>query len=53
MTEMQMDLLFKAYILAKGGLGMVLEPEAYPVAHELAEQGWLERRFESDGEMSW
>ena len=32
---------------------MIEEPGRYPAAHELAEQGWLERRFEPDGAMSW
>jgi hypothetical protein len=30
----------------------VIEGWAYPDAHDLAEHGWLERRFEPDGEMS-
>ncbi len=50
-TEQQQEILTNAWLLTPKG--QVLEPWAYPDAHELAEQGWLERRFEPDGEMSW
>ena len=50
-TEAQQEILTNAWLLAPEG--QVLEAWAYPHAHELAEAGWLERRFEPDGEMSW
>lgn len=53
MTDTQLDLLSTAHLLAREGQGMVIKDTAYPDAHRLAEQGWLERRFEADGEMSW
>lgn len=52
-NETQQELLVNAYLLAREGKGQVIADHAYPDAHELAEHGWLERRFEPDGEMSW
>ena len=52
-TETQREILFNAWLLAREGNGQVLEDHAYPDAHKLAEAGWLERRFEPDGEISW
>jgi hypothetical protein len=52
-TETQREILFNAWLFARDGNGQVIEDWAYPDAHELAEMGWLERRFEPDGEMSW
>lgn len=52
-TEVQQDLLIAAWATARDGNGIVIEDHAYPDAHDLAELGWLERRFEPDGEMSW
>jgi hypothetical protein len=52
-TPIQQDLLVAGWATARDGNGLVIEDWAYPDAHELAEQGWLERRFEPDGEMSW
>jgi hypothetical protein len=52
-TDTQLELLTAAYATARDGLGVVIEDWAYPDAHRLAEAGWLERRFEADGEMSW
>ena len=37
----------------RDGNGQVVTDEAIPDAHELAEQGWLERRTEDNGDMSW
>ena len=48
----QLEILFRARMLGVGR-GQVLEGWAYPAAHELAEAGWLERRFQPDGELSW
>jgi hypothetical protein len=33
--------------------GIVTKHGYYPAAHELAEHGWLTRRFEANGDMSW
>ena len=52
-TETQLEILFNAWVLAREGNGQVIADDAYPDAHRLAEAGWLERRFEPDGEMSW
>jgi hypothetical protein len=38
---------------ASRGEGIVIESDAFPDAHELAELGWLERRFQPDGELAW
>ncbi len=53
MTPTQFELLFAAHMLARENRGMVIADEAYPAAHELAEHGWLSRRLEPDGELSW
>jgi hypothetical protein len=45
--------LIAAWATSRDGNGIVITDGAYPDAHELAEHGWLERRFEPDGEMSW
>jgi hypothetical protein len=54
-TDTQCDLPFAAWAITRDGSnkGMVLEANAYPDAHELAEQGWLQRQFQPNGEMSW
>jgi hypothetical protein len=53
LTAEQQEIAGNAYLLSLEGKGQVLEPHAYPAAQELAEAGWLERRFEPDGDMSW
>jgi hypothetical protein len=53
LTETQQEILFNAWVLAREGKGQVLEPWAHPDAHDLAEHGWLERRFQPDGELAW
>jgi hypothetical protein len=53
LTDTQCELAALAWTLARANCGMVLEHLAYPDAHELAEHGWLERRFEPNGDMSW
>jgi hypothetical protein len=53
MTEAQLEILHNAYLLHLEGRGQVVEDWAIPEAHELCEAGWLERRFEPDGELSW
>jgi hypothetical protein len=53
-TDTQQEILANAHLLAHdGGKGQVLEDWAFPDAHELAEHGWLSRRFEANGDMSW
>jgi len=52
-TGEQQEILYRAWVLAHDGKGQVLEPWAYPDAHSLAEQGWLERRIEPNGDVSW
>jgi hypothetical protein len=52
-NETQKDILYRAWLLARRGNGQVVTDEAIPDAHALAEAGWLERRFEPDGDMSW
>jgi len=45
---------FAACAAAQAGGGVVLDdPGLYVAAHDLAEQGWLERRFVTHGELSW
>jgi hypothetical protein len=53
LTPTQLDILTAAWAASRDGNGIVITTDAYPDAHELAEHGWLERRFEPDGEMSW
>jgi hypothetical protein len=52
-NEQQCEILFRAWTLAQAGNGQVLVDEAIPDAAELAEQGWLERRVEENGDVSW
>jgi hypothetical protein len=53
-TDVQQDLLVAAWATGRDGNGIVIEDHAYPDAHELAEAGWLSRRFVGPGdEMSW
>jgi len=52
-TDVQQDLLVAAWATSRDGNGIVITDGAYPDAHELAEAGWLERRFLPDGEMGW
>ena len=52
-TDEQHEILYRAAVLARKGAGQVLEPWAIVEADELAEAGWLERRFEANGDMSW
>jgi hypothetical protein len=42
----------KRYCAALEGEGITVPPARFPEAHELAEGGWLERRF-NDGNMTW
>jgi hypothetical protein len=51
LNDEQFAILHRARLLGPDR-GQVLEGWAYPDAHELAEQGWLERRFVGD-ELAW
>lgn len=49
LTTEHLELAFLAWAIAQQGHdGMVLEGDAYPAAHQLAEAGWLERYFRDD-----
>ena len=52
-TETQREILFNAWALAREGKGQVVEDWAIPDAHRLAEAGWLDRKLEGNGDMSW
>ena len=53
LTTEHLEIASNAYLLSLENRGMVLEPWAAPLADALAEAGWLERRFEPNGDMSW
>lgn len=55
LNDDHMHVLYHAWAASRGNGGIVLEdPGLYVEAHELAEHGWLRRRFVTDdGEMSW
>jgi hypothetical protein len=53
LTETQCELLFNAWALAREGKGMVIADDAVPDAHALLELGWLDYRFEENGDMSY
>jgi hypothetical protein len=54
LTPTQLDIFTAAWATARDGNGIVLEHDAYPDPHDLAEHGWLERRFEdTTGELCW
>jgi hypothetical protein len=52
-TDTMQEIIGNAFLLSLEGKGQVLEDDAIPDAHRLAEAGWLERRFEENGDMSW
>ena len=52
-TETQQEILYRAWLLARDGHGQVVTDEAIPDAHDLAEAGWLARRIEENGDISW
>jgi hypothetical protein len=53
MTEDRLRMLYAAWIASEGGGGVVLDgADLFVEAHELAEGGWLERRFVGD-ELAW
>jgi hypothetical protein len=52
-TEAQMEILYTAWAIAPKGHGQVVQEWAEPEADELAEAGWLERRVEDSGDVSF
>jgi hypothetical protein len=53
-TDIQEEILFRAWLLARKGQGQVLEDWAEPDAEQLYEAGWLERRTVDDtGDVAW
>ena len=53
LNDEQREILYRAWLLSHEGNGQVLEDWAHDDADELAEQGWLERRSEANGDLSW
>ena len=55
LTQEHLQVAFNAWAAAQDAGGVVIEdPGLFPAAHELAEQGWLRRRFVTKpGDMSW
>jgi hypothetical protein len=53
LTPERLEVASDAYFAGLDGKGIVVHDWAVPAAHDLAEGGWLERRFEPDGVMSW
>ena len=53
LTTEQLDLAYCAWLLARDGRGMVLQPHKLPVAHRLLQLGWLDYEIEDNGEISW
>jgi hypothetical protein len=55
LTDEHLQVAFNAWAAAQDGGGVVIDdPGLFPAADELAEQGWLRRRFVTEpGEMSW
>jgi hypothetical protein len=55
LTEDHLEVLYHAWAASRGGGGIVLkDPGLYVEAHELAEHGWLTRKFVGpDREMAW
>ena len=53
LNDTRLELLCNAWLLAPMGIGMVVTDDAFVDAHYLAEHGWLKRRVEADGQVSW
>jgi hypothetical protein len=53
LTTEHLELAAAAHFASLDGKGIVITDDAYVVAHDLAEHGWLQRRFQPDGELSW
>ena len=48
MTDEQLEVLFQVWLVSRHGLGAVLNDDAIPAAHRLAEEGWLRREITDD-----
>ena len=48
MTTEQLEILADLWAASRSGLGAVLNDDAIPAAHQLAEQGWLRREVTDD-----
>lgn len=48
MTTEELEVLFQMWLVSRNGLGAVLNDDAIPAAHRLAEQGWLRREITDD-----
>lgn len=53
MNDNQLQILFASWLLSREGKGQVACDHCIPDCHKLAEAGWLERRIEDNGDMSW
>ena len=53
LTELHKEIAGNAALLAPEGRGIVLEDYALEAAAELEASGWLERRTERNGDVSW
>jgi hypothetical protein len=52
LNQRKLEILHNAFMLSHSGRGQVVQPEALRDAHELCEQGWLERRIHDD-QVTW
>ena len=52
LTTDHLEILFRARMLGTNR-GQVLEVWQYPEAQALADNGWLRRQFEQNGDVSW
>jgi hypothetical protein len=48
-----LDVAYVAYMASHDGCGVVLKDTAYVEADQLAEAGWIDRRFTDTGELAW
>jgi hypothetical protein len=55
LTDTHMQVAYGAWAAAQDGGGVVIDkPILFVAAHELAEHGWLRRRYVTEpGELSW
>ena len=53
LDQTELEVAFACWALARENRGAVVADTAIPAAHRLADHGWLERRIEPDGELSW
>jgi hypothetical protein len=52
LTDEDMALLYTAWVLARDNKGMAIADDHVPMAHRLAEAGWLERVVTED-DLTW